>query len=776
MDLGSLWFGIKANLSGFEKELDAGVTKAAQRAGVKAGNELDRTLGGRLKQLRGSLSGGTVTALASGLGFGGPLGLATAGIAGFIGTLSDAGRAASDMAESTSKLTMVFPTQAEELRKWAETAATSMGLSNRAATEAIGTFGNFLQAMGQGEVQAADMSRTMVQLAADLASFNNESADDVLLALRSGLSGETEPLRRFGVDISDAAVQADLLARGVEKVGKGFTQAQKIQGRFNLIMKQTVAAQGDYSRTATGTANATRTQAAMTEQVTIKVGEMINKIQNAAISFVTGGAVAIMDAVDGIAAAFEGLQDWIDPNRVRIGEYEDALARLAKEMGHQPDVLAAFVKQTEEAEKAQKRHRAEMQEFDRVAADNLGFIGELSDEQKKAVKDWQKSADGQAVWNETIGQGTVVIEEAEDATAKARRTLNEYLSVVDLGKRTGLGYAGALAEVHARMTDLDSATLAEGFTAGLGLLGKEVNEGLFKPLAPENIEARVREMAGSYIENLTISGIKIAGAIPTVVKPIGVSLKEQMRLAAEQVRVELEGLPPLVSSTMEKVAGKKPGKFVWKERISTALKETRQGFKAALRAINHMLDNPDLGDRSRTALEKRLETLNKKAEQAKKQKNWMAYERTQQEIAKINDELDELNRREITAKINMWIDSEWKVLEGPFKGITVGAGWAGMGTLGKLFGWGENARGTSNWRGGWSVLGEEGPELVRLPSGSQVVSHERSVEMVKEANRRVDFYVHDVHGGLARAGITTAGLAAAIASDTDAQSRYEDSF
>src|SRR3990172_5019658 len=132
---------------------------------------------------------------------------------------------ASSFNESLSKTRVVFGDNSLVIEEFAKTAATNLGMANGAALEATSTFGNFLQAMGTAKKPAADMSMAMVTLAGDLASFNNANPEDVLLALRSGLSGESEPMRRFGVALSETAVKAKAAEMGIEGVDGVLTEA-----------------------------------------------------------------------------------------------------------------------------------------------------------------------------------------------------------------------------------------------------------------------------------------------------------------------------------------------------------------------------------------------------------------------------------------------------------------------------------------------------------------------------------------------------------------------
>jgi hypothetical protein len=184
--------------------------------------------------------------------------------------------AASNMAESMSKIDVVFGEGSAAVKKWGASAADNMGISNQAAIEAAGTYGNLFQAFGMGQGASQEMSTSLVQLASDMASFNNTSVDDAILALRSGLSGETEPLKKFGVALSDVRLKTEAMAMGlIKSTSEALTPAAKAQASYSLIMKDTALAQGDYSRTADGTANTMKTLKAKFEDAKVALGEAL---------------------------------------------------------------------------------------------------------------------------------------------------------------------------------------------------------------------------------------------------------------------------------------------------------------------------------------------------------------------------------------------------------------------------------------------------------------------------------------------------------------------
>lgn len=194
--------------------------------------------------------------------------------------------AASAVEESMSKVRVVFGESSDAVVSFAETASTNIGMSKQAALEAAGTYGNLFQAFGIGKQASQEMSTELVKLAADLASFNNASIDDALQALRSGLSGETEPLKRFGVALNDVRLKQEALNLGLYS-GKGNLDiAAKSQAAFALIMKDTSLAQGDFARTSDGVANQQRILAAQFADVRAELGQALIPTFKTLMSFI----------------------------------------------------------------------------------------------------------------------------------------------------------------------------------------------------------------------------------------------------------------------------------------------------------------------------------------------------------------------------------------------------------------------------------------------------------------------------------------------------------
>ena len=253
--------GIKGNI---ERELGGAGTTAAR----DTESAFKRAAGGAGGAFKSALKGVAV----------GVAGVFGAGVVGAKVALG----AASDYNESLSKIGAVFgPEQQAEIQKWADGAAKAFGQSKTQALEAAGTYGNLLTSFGLNADASADMSKNLTVLASDLASFNNTSPQEALDALRSGLTGETEPLKRYGIALDDASLKAKALALGIADGKSVLTPAQKAQAAYALIMERSTNAQGDFARTSSGAANQQRIFAARIEDLKVKVGQALLPALNA---------------------------------------------------------------------------------------------------------------------------------------------------------------------------------------------------------------------------------------------------------------------------------------------------------------------------------------------------------------------------------------------------------------------------------------------------------------------------------------------------------------
>jgi hypothetical protein len=166
---------------------------------------------------------------------------------------------ASDANETSNVLEQVFgPDGAKQVKDWATVVGQEVGRSQFQLREFSGVLGAMLDPMLGSSSAAQQMSTTLAKLAVDLGSFFNATDEEALMALRAGITGETEPLRRFGVVMVDATLQEFARTKGIHKSVAAMNVAEKTQLRYQFILAHTAKAQGDAARTGDSYANATK--------------------------------------------------------------------------------------------------------------------------------------------------------------------------------------------------------------------------------------------------------------------------------------------------------------------------------------------------------------------------------------------------------------------------------------------------------------------------------------------------------------------------------------
>jgi hypothetical protein len=200
---------------------------------------------------------------------------AAAAIGTFTSVIAPAIRAASDFEENTSKINVIFGRASKSVKDFAKDAAVSLGQSQNDVLNAAGTFGTFGKAAGLAGEDLALFTTDFVALASDLASFNNTTPEEAVMALGAALRGESEPLRRYGVLLDDATLKAEAMRLGIYKGSGTLTAQQKILAAQSAIYKQTGDAQGDFARTADGLANSQRTLNALLKNFQIQLGQQM---------------------------------------------------------------------------------------------------------------------------------------------------------------------------------------------------------------------------------------------------------------------------------------------------------------------------------------------------------------------------------------------------------------------------------------------------------------------------------------------------------------------
>jgi len=181
--------------------------------------------------------------------------------------------AASDLQELQSAFDYTFGASAATMNAWAESTGNAMGRATSEMKAGALAMGQLFKQAAPTEEAAARLSQRFTTLAQDAASFYNTSFDEAIGKIRSGLSGESEPLRDFGVFLTEAAVKAKALEVGMIKVGEELTEQGKIMARAILIQEGLADANGDVERTAGSFANRVRALKANIQELAEEIGE-----------------------------------------------------------------------------------------------------------------------------------------------------------------------------------------------------------------------------------------------------------------------------------------------------------------------------------------------------------------------------------------------------------------------------------------------------------------------------------------------------------------------
>jgi hypothetical protein len=286
----------------------------------KASSELDR-FRDKFEKLQKHGAKGFALGVGAGAGIA-ALGALDTALSSTIGFMGDSVDKASDLNETMAKAGKVFGDQADEISAWGDTTADTLGLSKQAAIAAAAGFGDLFNKMDETKGSSTAMSKELVGLSADLASFHNLAggSEEALEKLRAGLAGEAEPLRKLGVFLNEAKVAAEASALGFEKVNGNFTEGAKIAARYSLIMKETASAQGDFADTADELANAQRIANANLEDAQAQLGQKLIPVMTEA----TKKGVLLVDTIVNISNALDELSS----NRDFLDTDEDVAALM----------------------------------------------------------------------------------------------------------------------------------------------------------------------------------------------------------------------------------------------------------------------------------------------------------------------------------------------------------------------------------------------------------------------------------------------------------------
>lgn len=174
------------------------------------------------------------------------------------GTMKQAIDYASDLAEVQNVVDVTFGNAAQQINEWSQAALKVYGINEVTAKQYTGTMGAMLKSSGLAGNAVVDMSMNLTALAADMASFYNLDTDVAFEKIRSGISGETEPLKQLGINMSVVNLEAYAMTQGITESYSEMSQAEQTALRYSYLLQATADAQGDFARTSSSYANQIR--------------------------------------------------------------------------------------------------------------------------------------------------------------------------------------------------------------------------------------------------------------------------------------------------------------------------------------------------------------------------------------------------------------------------------------------------------------------------------------------------------------------------------------
>jgi len=274
---------------------------------------------GHFSGLKSVFSGLTSSVLGMGLGM---------GISGIAHGIYNLAESASNLSEAQNVVENTFKKSSKSVEDWTNTTAKSAGVGKTAAMQWSGSMGAMLQSSGVTETAAATMSEKLVQLTGDMSSFYDVGTSEMWEKIRSGISGETEPLKQLGINMSVANLSAYAMSQGIHTAYDKMTQAQQTTLRYNYLLTVTKNAQNDFARTSAGSmANQARifkmNIAAMKQSIGAAFLPAIN-------SMYTALNPLFQAAIPKVSAAVQGLAGRIATHKTEIVQFATAISSAVR--------------------------------------------------------------------------------------------------------------------------------------------------------------------------------------------------------------------------------------------------------------------------------------------------------------------------------------------------------------------------------------------------------------------------------------------------------------
>ena len=451
----------------------------------------------------------------------------------------------SDLQEVQNVVDVTFGELSGTVNTFARNALESFGLSEKAAKQYTSTLGAMVKSMGFGVDQAARMSMKLTGLAGDMASFYNLSADEAFAKIRSGISGETEPLKQLGINLSVANLEAFALAQGINKAYNSMSQQEQTILRYNYLLSVTADAQGDFARTSESWANQTRILAERFNQLKATIGKGLIAALTPAVKMLNTLLGYLQKVADAFAAVMSLLFGEVKTSTSSsggiAGETEKNMEDVAEGFEDASDAADDYKDSTAAAAKEAQRSVMAFDELNRVLA---------------PVEETEIGADGEFGVGESFDKESMLPSTIEAATEVEDKLSPKIQAIVD-----------KIKELIAPLKEIDFGPITEAFErlkTAVEPLTQKLFAGLewawyniFVPLAEYTIE----DLIPAFLDLLS-AALKLLNAVIESVKPAFEWLWNEFLVplaewTGETIIKALQEITDLISDIADVISGDK---------------------------------------------------------------------------------------------------------------------------------------------------------------------------------------------------------------------------
>ena len=395
----------------------------------------------------------------------------------------------SDLAEVQNVVDTTFGKSSNIINEFAESALKNFGLTELQAKKYVSTLGAIAKASGESEEATLQMSTNLTKLTADVASFFNYDYDTAFNKIRSGLTGETEPLKDLGVVMTVANLEQYRLAQGIQTSYSAMSSAEQMALRYNYIMQALTDTQGDFNKTQASWANQLRILQGQAQQLGAILGNLLQKVLYPVLSVVNailGKAVAMGNV---LAKAFgfdtktitesqSGTSEKSSPNVATATDSPNVATATDKEAKSQDNLAKSTKKATAEKKKQNKEREKELS-----SVHKLNILNKKQAETTKANKGTKakKNSTPKTGINTNGGLGFDLLNYADTANKGAKDTETAFENFIKRMKKLAKegqfeGIGASLAdEINGLVSKIHFKEVEDKFTKFSNKIGRVIN-------------------------------------------------------------------------------------------------------------------------------------------------------------------------------------------------------------------------------------------------------------------------------------------------------------